>query len=42
MEVHDYGVQTLDKNDRYQVMGHLAKCAFETSAAIAQLSIMPY
>ena len=41
MEAHNYGVQTLDKNDWYQVR-HLAKCAFETNAAIAQLSIRPY
>ena len=41
-EAQNYGMQTLDKNDWYQVMGHLEKCAFETNAAIAQLSIRPY
>ena len=40
-EAHNYGVQTFDKNDQYQGMGHLEKCAFETNAAIAQLSITP-
>ena len=35
-------VQTFDKNDWYQVMGHLEKCAFETNAAIALLGIRPY
>ena len=42
MEATNYGVETLDKNDWYQIMGHLEKCAFETNAAIAQLSIRPY
>ena len=39
---HNYGVQTFDKNDWYQVMGHLEMCAFENNAAIAQLGIKPY
>ena len=40
-EAQNYGVQTFDKYDWYQVLGHLEKCAFETIAAIAQLSIRP-
>ena len=42
MEAHYYGVQTIDKYDWYQVMGHLEKCAFETNAATAQIGIRPY
>ena len=42
MEPHNCGVQPFDKYGWYQVMGHLEKCAFETNAAIAQLSIRPY
>ena len=37
-----YVVQTLDKNDWHQVMGHLEKCAIETNAATAQIGIRPY
>ena len=39
MEPHNRGVQTFDKNDWYQVMGHLEKCTFETNAAIVQIGI---
>ena len=42
MEAHNYGVQTFDKNDWYQVIGHLEKSAFETNAATALLVIRPY
>ena len=31
----------LKKNDWYQVMGHLEKCALESNAAIAQIGIRP-
>ena len=36
-EAHNYGVLIFHKNDWYQVVGHLEKCAFETNAAIAQM-----
>ena len=42
VEPHNCGVQTFDKFGLYQVMGHLEKCAFETNAAIAQISIRPH
>ena len=41
-EAQIYGVQTFDKYDWHQVLGHYVKCAFEINAAIAQLSIKPY
>ena len=42
MELHNYGVQTFEKYGLYQVLGHLEKCAFETNAAIVQLSFRPF
>ena len=35
-EAQNYGVQTFDKYDWYQVMEHKVNCAFETNAAIVQ------
>ena len=40
-EAQIYGVQTFDKYDWYQVMGHLEKCTFETNEAIAKINIWP-
>ena len=39
MEAQNYDVQTFDKYDWYQVMGHKVNYRFETNAAIAQISI---